>query len=127
MTVGPQQGGARQGVQGKGYVQRTDLMQGPRVPAQPQGRGREPQRPRGVVTPDDLPNLRDPSGDARPLTDGLPTGPGAGPDALPREPDLSQDMTMATLELLYRHTGSDYLLRLMHKHRGLQVGMRAKR
>lgn len=83
--------------------------------------------PDGVVPPDAVPNLGDPSSDSRPLTDGLPVGPGAGPEALAPAPDLAQDKTMMTLGMLYEQTGSPFLLRLMSRHRGIQIAMRTKR
>jgi len=120
-------GGARQGVQGRGYVSRTDLMSGPRVPASGPPPPQEQPVPSGVVPPDAVPNLADPSGDTRPLTDGLPIGPGAGREGLAPAPDLAQDTTMMTLGMLYEQTGSPFLLRLMSRHRGIQIAMRTKR
>lgn len=127
MTTQPSNwGGARQGVQGRGYVNRTDLMQGPRT-GSPQAAASPTTQGAQYVPPDALPNLADPSGDSRPLTDGLPMGPGAGPEALAPAPDLSQDRTMLTLQMLYEQTGSPFLLRLMSRQRGIQIGMRARR
>lgn len=99
-------------------------MQGPRTSGSP-GPGPEPVQPqRGFVQPDQVPNLTAPSIDARPVTDGLPAGPGRGPEALTRGPDLSADRTMMTLQFLYEQTGSQYLLRLMNRHKGIQMAQR---
>lgn len=124
MTTQPH-GGPRQGVQGRAYPNRTDLMQGPRTAGTPAA-GPEPVQPqrRGFVQPDQVPNLTAPSADPRPLTDGLPVGPGRGPEALTPGPDLSSDRTMMTLQFLYEQTGSQYLLRLMNRHKGIQMAQR---
>ena len=86
------------------------------------GGGAPPQQPprQGAVRPDDVPNLADPSADSRPVTDGLPIGPGAGPGAMIPGPGLDQDKTMLTLQELYRATGSPFLLRLMNQAAGMR-------
>ncbi len=117
-------GGARQGRQGAGYSQRTDLMQGPRTTGAPAPGGPPLEQGPQFVTPDDVPNLSTPSADPRPVTDGLPVGPGRGPEALMRGPGLDADKTLVTLQVLYEQTGSQYLLRLMNRHKGLRMGMR---
>jgi hypothetical protein len=125
MTMQPSGwGGSRQGVQGRGYAQRTDLMQGPRTTGAPAPGGPPPQEGPQFTRPDDVPNLTAPSVDERPLTDGLPVGPGRGPDALVQGPGLDTDKTLLTLRVLYEQTGSQYLLRLMNRHKGLKMGMR---
>jgi len=112
-------GGPRQGRPGVAYPQRTDLMEQPRTTG---GGGAPPQQPprQGAVRPDDVPNLADPSADSRPVTDGLPIGPGAGPGAMIPGPGLDQDKTMLTLQELYRATGSPFLLRLMNQAAGMR-------
>ena len=77
----PTHGGARQGTPGKGYLNRTDLMND-RAPSGPNatpasGDAAPPMPVGGPIGADEIPNLDDPTGDARPLTDGLPYGPGA--------------------------------------------------
>ena len=126
MTTQPGWGGPRQGQPGKGYVNRTDMLTN-RAPTGGGGQAQEQAPRRSWVGPDDVPNLTDPSADDRPLTDGLPIGPGAGPSARAPMPDLAQDRTMLMLEMLYEETGSPYLLRLMSRHRGIQVAMGSKR
>jgi len=91
-------GGRRQGTPGRGYSNRTDLAQGYDM----QGGGSpasggmadlaavQPQMP--AVTPDDIPNLSDPSAyPDQPITSGLPMGPGAGPEVLQnRDPRIEE-------------------------------------
>jgi hypothetical protein len=50
----------------------------------------QPQMP--AVTPDDIPNLSDPSAyPDQPITSGLPMGPGAGPEVLQnRDPRIEE-------------------------------------
>jgi len=75
-------GGKRQGTPGKGYSNRTDLMNN-YDPAQgsPAAGGIEAM-PQGMMgpSPDDTPNLTTPSQyPDEPITEGLPIGPGGGP------------------------------------------------
>lgn len=108
-------GGARVGTKGKLYPQRSDLAAAPvtTVPGQTYGQGVAQQRAQAAVpmagqavapppaparpsmTPDDVPNLADPTGRPdEPPTAGLPFGPGAGPvDA--------QDGVLGQLRALY--------------------------
>lgn len=117
MTVQPggrNWGGPRQGRPGAGYVNRTDLMEGPRTAGSPAAQT-QPSTPQTWVPPDAVPNLGDPSADERPITDGLPVGPGAGPDALAPAPDTVPDKTLLTLQALYRATDSDHIRRLIQR------------
>lgn len=78
-------GGKRQGTPGKGYTNRTDLgqdyapVEGTATPASggveaPKGQQRPP------IYADDFPNLKDPTTRPNiPVTQGLRSGPGAGP------------------------------------------------
>jgi hypothetical protein len=109
-------GGVRQGTPGKKYPNRSDLAAAPvtTVPGQTYGAGVAQQRaqqavpmagapvappraapPRPAMTPDDVPNLADPTGRPdEPPTAGLPFGPGPGPvDA--------QDGVLGQLRALY--------------------------
>ena len=80
-TTGEGRGGARQGTPGKGYANRTDLMDdyGPGSPAT---EGIEAPMPAPVgPAPEDSPNLSDPTSmPDEPITAGLPIGAGPGPD-----------------------------------------------
>ena len=117
MTVQPSSnwGGPRQGRPGAGYVNRTDLMQGPRTTGSPAAQAQPSTAEAAWVPPDAVPNLGDPSSDERPLTDGLPVGPGAGPEALAPAPDTVPDRTLLTLQALYRATDSDHIRRLIQR------------
>lgn len=84
-------GGKRQGTQGKGYANRTDLMQNyapeptARTPASAPTAAptQQTQQMQQYITPDMVPKLDDPtSRPHEPVTTGLPIGPGAGPEAL---------------------------------------------
>lgn len=113
-------GGARQGTPGRAYPQRSDLNQ-VRAPAAGQSTGAPPPQRPGFVTPDETPSLGDPSADNRPVTDGVPIGPGRGATALAPTPDISNDRTIMALRVLYQHTGSPHLLRLMSQAQQMRV------
>jgi hypothetical protein len=73
-------GGKRQGTPGKGYSNRTDLMNDyDQQAASPAAGGMQaPQAP--MQTPDDTPGLSDPTQlPDEPITAGLPIGAGPGP------------------------------------------------
>ena len=80
-------GGARQGTPGKAYGNRTDLQQNPApqsgtTTAAAGGVQARPQMP--MIPPDSVPSPTAPTTyPDEPLTTGLPSGPGAGPEALP--------------------------------------------
>ena len=83
-------GGARQGTPGKGYSNRTDLLTD-RSPASTgsAASGGAPVQASPFVTPDQVPNPTAPTAyPDEPVTAGLPSGPGVGPEALPM--DVSQ-------------------------------------
>lgn len=81
-------GGNRQGTPGKAYANRTDMgqnynMQGNPMQTPAAGGVQAPQTPQLPVYPEDIPNLLDPTQRPdEPLTDGLLSGPGRGPEAL---------------------------------------------
>lgn len=95
-------GGRRQGQPGVAYSNRTDLLQnrnnegsaasgGMSAPSQSQPP--QPQRP--MAFPEDSPNLLDPSGrPSEPLTAGLASGNGAGPEALQTDPRLQETQAL---------------------------------
>lgn len=76
-------GGKRQGTPGKGYTNRTDLAQN-YAPASgsatPASGGVEAPAQKPMVYADDIPNLKDPTSRPNiPVSQGLPSGAGAGP------------------------------------------------
>ena len=86
------QGGARQGTPGKGYANRTDLSVNRDMskntaatggmPAPSHGETMRPPEPPAKYA-SDSPNLTDPTNrPGEPITAGLPSGPGPGPEAL---------------------------------------------
>lgn len=109
-------GGARQGTPGKGYSNRTDLLSNrapqtgtqtaasagvaaPPSPAPSPSAGAASGPPPGMVFPEDVPKLNDPT--ARPLepiTAGLDIGKGPGAEALGYFPP---DPTIQTLQAAY--------------------------
>ncbi len=120
MTTQPSgHGGPRQGTPGASYTNRSDLNAN-RAPAAGQATtGAETPRPQ-FTTPDETPSIGDPSGDQRPLTAGLPVGPGAGPEGLTQGPGISNDRTIMMLQTLYKETGSDFLLRLVNQAQAMR-------
>lgn len=76
-------GGKRQGTPGKGYANRTDLQMQPDMSENTAATGgmEAPAGPPMLSqTPDDSPNLSDPTQyPEEPITSGLPIGPGPGP------------------------------------------------
>ena len=78
-------GGKRQGTPGTGYTNRTDLGQDympASADATPASGGVKAPKPESkpMIYADDFPNLKDPTTRPNvPVTQGLPSGPGAGP------------------------------------------------
>ncbi len=76
-------GGRRQGTPGRGYSNRTDMMNNydqARPTAAAGGMEGRPGPP-GPLTPEDVPNLFDPTAfPDEPITAGLTTGEGPGPE-----------------------------------------------
>ena len=98
-------GGARQGTPGKGYSNRTDLTSRPDMGQNTAATGGmvapAPQEPPPSLvgtpmrTPDDSPMLMDPSTrPGEPITAGLSTGPGSGPEALGLDTRPAETMQM---------------------------------
>lgn len=91
-------GGKRQGTPGKAYVNRTDMGKnympqeeaGLRTPAS--GGMEAPKEPMLPAYPEDTPMLTDPTQRPdEPITSGLRSGPGLGPEALdPRVGEIKQ-------------------------------------
>lgn len=99
-------GGKRRGTPGKGYANRIDMgmdymsqeQAGMNTPA---SGGVKPPSRRSMeemmlsVYPEDIPNLTDPTQRPNePITDGLATGPGRGPDALVNRDPRNMETSM---------------------------------
>jgi hypothetical protein len=126
-------GGKRQGRPGVGYSNRTDLMApggrmpnvpGPASPASG-AQSAPPASPRGGtevpawISPDQTPRLNDPSGrPAEPLTTGLMSGPGRGPEALGPTPPSP---VLASLEASYAAMPTPQLRRVIARFRAQGV------
>jgi hypothetical protein len=85
-------GGKRQGTPGKGYSNRTDLAMDPDMS---QGTaaagGMEPPPAMMTRAPEDTPMLLDPTTRPQePLTAGMASGPGVGPEALGLDPRMAE-------------------------------------
>ena len=112
-------GGSRQGTPGKGYSNRTDMMsnynQAENTAA---AGGMEPPPVTSGPLPDQIPSLSTPTAyPDRPVTTGLPIGPGAGPtrdtraaetQALKRylpmlEPYLDRPETPDSVRMLFKY------------------------
>lgn len=115
------QGGARNGTPGKGYSNRTDLMTsydptkntaasgGMVAPDASPSHGETMQGP-PMKSPDDSPMLTDPTArPGEPVTTGLASGPGAGPEALAGyDPRAAETQNMKAKWMPYlRHTVND--------------------
>jgi hypothetical protein len=97
-------GGTRQGTPGVGYSNRSDLLlnRAPQTGTQTAASAGvtpaatpAPAAPTGPL-PDQIPTLTTPSQrPGEPLTTGLSTGPGAGPEALGSPPAMQQNATLA--------------------------------
>jgi hypothetical protein len=84
-------GGKRQGTPGKGYSNRTDLIQNYDQQAGSPAAGGMTPPPPPMQTPDDSPNLTDPTQfPDEPITTGLRNGPGAGPTRDTRKEETQQ-------------------------------------
>lgn len=97
-------GGARQGTPGRSYSNRTDLnvsrapAAGTATPAAG-GLGQPAAAPAAWKAPEDVPKLDDPTARPdEPVTAGLESGPGAGPEALGR---LGPSPAARTLQAAY--------------------------
>ena len=106
------------GTPGKGYANRTDLATD-RAPVETgqvdptAAGGRVAPQQAQFTRPDQIPNLTDPTRTDAPVTNGLMNGPGRGPEALGRIPNLTHDTTVANLRALYATTQSEHIRRLL--------------
>jgi len=114
------QGGARQGTPGKGYSNRTDLTSNMDMSKNTAATGGMPAPSHGETMPSpmapppkyasDSPNLTDPTmRPGEPVTSGLASGPGAGPEALAGyDPRAAETQKMKTKWFPYlRHISND--------------------
>lgn len=122
-------GGKRQGTPGKGYANRTDLAQnrapqtgtntaaagGIATPGAPVSAA-APQQEQPFVDPTDrVPRLDDPSGrPGEPVTTGLFSGPGAGPEAIGQMPP---DNASSSIEAAYLAMPTPELRRVISRFR----------
>lgn len=128
-------GGSRQGTPGKGYSNRTDLIQnrqpqsgsntaaaaGQTAPAASAGGGSGPAAAPFVDPTTRVPRLDDPSG--RPgeaVTAGLFSGPGAGPEAIGAVPP---DPVAASIEAAYLQMPTPELRRVIARFRSKGVSV----
>jgi len=107
-------GGKRQGTPGKGYANRTDLQGNMDMEKNTTATGgiappaHEPQQP--MRSPDDTPMLADPTmRPGEPITTGLATGPGGGPEMMTGfDPRLAETQKLKAKWLPYlRHVTTD--------------------
>lgn len=99
-------GGSRQGTPGRGYANRTDMGMNPNMSQNTAGTGgmaapapqQQPQQagpPPITRRPEDTPMLTDPTmRPTEPLTAGMATGPGPGPEALSLDPRVTDTVKM---------------------------------
>lgn len=114
-------GGKRQGTQGKGYSNRTDLGQDYAPGGNPAAGGMEPQpQQRPLMGPsvgaDDVPNIGDPTRRAgEPVTAGLSVGAGPGVEAMgPMPPPPMDPMRQVLQAMLLRGPNPD-VTRLLNR------------
>jgi hypothetical protein len=107
-------GGRRRGTPGRAYSNRTDLgMDYAMDQGSPAAGGMEQlaaaQQQGPLVTPDDIPNLTDPTQyPDQPIESGLPMGPGSGPEALAnRDPRMQETQALKKWLPLLNVIGDD--------------------
>lgn len=112
-------GGKRQGTQGKGYSNRTDLAVDYAPGGNPATGGiQAPQRQfiPPVVGADQVPNIGDPTmRPNEPVTAGLKTGPGAGPEALPPMPPSMSDPVRQVIQAMMMVAPNPDLSRVLNR------------
>lgn len=114
-------GGKRQGTQGKGYSNRTDLAVDYAPGGNPATGGVEPpmqQRP--IIGPtigaDEVPNLGDPTMRANePVTAGLNIGLGPGSEAMGPMPPPPMDPIRQVLQAMLLQGGNPDVVRLLNR------------
>lgn len=117
-------GGARQGTPGKAYSNRTDLMENyDNASGSAAAGGMSPALVGPPTrTPDDSPMLMDPTGrPEEPITAGLPTGPGPGPEALGLDPRMAEtrvirDKWMPVLRHIVEDADTPDSVKMMYRY-----------
>lgn len=114
-------GGKRQGTQGKGYSNRTDLAVDYAPGGNPATGGVEPpmqQRPimGPAIGADEVPNLGDPTMRANePVTAGLDIGLGPGSEAMGPMPPPPMDPIRQVLQAMLLQGGNPDVVRLLNR------------
>ena len=114
-------GGKRQGTQGKGYSNRTDLAVDYAPGGNPATGGVEPpmqQRPimGPAIGADEVPNLSDPTMRANePVTAGLDIGLGPGSEAMGPMPPPPMDPIRQVLQAMLLQGGNPDVVRLLNR------------
>jgi len=112
-------GGKRQGTQGKGYSNRTDLAVDYAAGGSPATGGMQaPAAQRQFIPPvvgaDQVPSLLDPSARPdEPVTAGLKSGPGPGPEAMPPMPPSPTDPVRQVIQAMMMMTPNPDLARVL--------------
>ena len=112
-------GGKRTGTQGKAYSNRTDLAQnyGPQGNPATGGQVAPEQQMQYMdfIRPDQVPNLSDPVITDLPITTGLSSGPGAGPEAMPMMPSAATDPIRQLIESMLLVSDNPDLVRILNR------------
>lgn len=113
-------GGKRQGTQGKGYSNRTDLAVDYAAGGNPASGGmsapREQQPLMGpMIAPNEVPNIFDPGDPNEPVTTGLAVGPGAGPEALGPMPPSPTDPIRQAVQAMMLVAPNPDLIRVLNR------------
>lgn len=113
-------GGKREGTQGKGYSNRTDLAQNYAPGGNPATGGMEaPREQQPLMGPligaDQVPNIFDPSTDSDPVTTGLSLGPGAGPEAIGPLPPIPTDPVRQAIQAMMLVSPNPDLIRVLNR------------
>jgi hypothetical protein len=114
-------GGKRQGTQGKGYSNRTDLGMDYAAGGNPATGGQEaPQQQRQFVPPaigaDQVPNIGDPTARPNePVTAGLQSGLGPGPEAMPPMPPSPTDPIRQVIQAMLMMQPNPDLVRVLNR------------
>ena len=114
-------GGKRQGTQGKGYSNRTDLAVDYGPNGNPATGGQTaPVQQRQFVPPtigaDQVPNIGDPTARPdEPVTAGLKSGPGPGPEAMPPMPPSPTDPIRQVIQAMLMMQPNPDLVRVLNR------------
>lgn len=114
-------GGKRQGTQGKGYSNRTDLGIDYAPGGNPATGGQEaPAQQRPFIPPaigaDQVPNIGDPTTRPNePVTAGLKSGVGPGPEAMPPMPPSPDDPVRQVIQAMLMISPNPDLVRILNR------------